>query len=165
MARKPTQYDNTEVKAFLIELETMDYRYVPRWMDDCISGAASQVAGTQKFSPANLFNILRTLDIITSESVLNLLNRKREVIGDALVSERYAQYVAKAARCASNAIAHHHNYFEVEVKKETLPEIKPLPYSDEEMACIRYLSLNAPFAELVAYEKLLKEQYEEVTNV
>lgn len=159
MARKPTQFDNTEMKAFLNELNIMDYRYIPRWVDDCISGATTQVVGTQRFSPANLFNILRTLDTITTEAVLGYMNRKRDALGDKEVSERYAQLVAKAARTASGALKHHHNYYEVEIKKETQPEIKPLPYTDDEMACIKYLSLNAPFAELVAYEALLKEQY------
>ena len=159
MARPATTYNNTNVKTFLTELETMDYRYIPSWMDDCISGAAGQVAGTQKFSPANLFNILRTLDTITTESVLSFLNRKREAMGEAMITERYAQYVAKAARCASNALEHHHNYYEVEAKKDLIPEFKPLPYDEEELRVIKYLSLNAPHSELVAYEELLKSQY------
>lgn len=157
MARKPTSLDNTDVKNFLAETQILNYFELPRWLDDCFSGAAGQVAGTQKFSPAQLFNIVRSLDEITTESVLRFLNRKRDVVGDVQISERYAQYVAKAARVASQAIKYHRLYNKVD--NTEIEDVKPLPYSPEEMRVIKYLSLNSPHSELVAYEKLLKEQY------
>lgn len=103
-------YDNTEVKGMLNDMDCFNYNDLPSWMDDCISGATTQVAGTQRFSPANLFNLLRSLDEVSSTTVATALNRKREAMGDAPVSDRYAQYVAKAMRTASQALSHHINH-------------------------------------------------------
>lgn len=159
MARLPTSHNNINVKLFLNEFDTFDYFELPRWVDDCFSGACGQIAGNIRFSSIALFNIVRTLNEITTETVLRYLNRRKEALGETLVTERYAQYVAKAARCASQAIAHHKLYQQPESETNlTLDEIR-LPYTDEEMRVIKYLSLNAPFSELVAYEKLLKENY------
>lgn len=107
MARLPTSHDNTATKEVLMDLEIFNYGDVPRWLDDVISGACGQVSGTQKFSPASLYNLISILDTITTETVETFLNRKRVALGDAPVSTRYAQYVAKAARCASEAVQYH----------------------------------------------------------
>lgn len=103
-------FDNTEVKNMLNELDCFNYNELPRWMDDCISGATTQVVGTQRFSPAALYNLLRSLDTVSSVTVAEALNRKREALGDAPVSTRYAQYVTKAIRTASGALSHHANH-------------------------------------------------------
>ena len=100
-------HNNIDTKEILMDLEIFNYGDVPRWLDDVVSGSCGQVPGTQKFSPAALYSIISTLDIISSETVGALLNRKREALGDAPVSVRYAQYVAKAARCASEAVQYH----------------------------------------------------------
>lgn len=151
--------DNKEVKQFLNSLDTFNYEDLPSWLDDVISGACGQVAGTQKFSPARLFNIISCLETISAKTIADLLNRKREALGEEKVSERYARYVASAARCASQAVAHHKSFRNVVIEEPVMKEFKPLPYSSDEMKVIKYLSLNAPFAELVAYEAQLKANY------
>lgn len=110
MARPIAKHDNTDIKNMLVEQGFFDYNELPRWMDDCISGATTQVAGTQRYSPANLFNILRTLDELSTETVGSMINRKRIAFGDEPFSDRYVQYVTKAARCASQALSHHVNH-------------------------------------------------------
>lgn len=158
MARKPTTYNNKDVKLFLHELDTFNYFELPRWVDDCFAGACGQIPGNIRFSSIALFNIVHSLDEISTETVLRLLNRRKEALGEPLVTERYSQYIAKAARCASQAIAHHKLYQQPESEATITPSYV-LPYTDDEMRVIKYLSLNAPFSELVAYEKILKENY------
>lgn len=153
--------DNSECKEFLNNLYAFDYNEVPSWIDDVISGACGQVPGTQKFSPAKLFNILRSLDVITTDSVHKYLNRRAEALGDEECSDRYSRYVTQAVRCGSQAIIHHKAYQPLPEEIKYVPKVvAPLPYTDEEMKVLKRLSLTASFAEVQAYEAELKAKYE-----
>ena len=151
---------NTECKEFLNSLDALSYNEVPSWIDDVISGACGQVPGTQKFSPAKLFNMLRALDVITTDSVHTYLNRRAEALGDTPCSDRYTRYVTQAVRCGSQAITHHKAYQPLpEEPKYVAKAFTPLPYTDEEMGVLKRLSLTASFADVVAYETELKTKY------
>lgn len=151
--------DNTEVKQFITDLNIIGYENIPAWMDDCCYGATGQLGHSdERLSPARILGILRCLDSISSKTVGQLLNRKREALGDELYSDRHVRRVAQVVRCASQAITYHKN-FQPTTSAVEIAECKPLPYSDEEMKVIKHLSLNAPFAELKAYEETLKAKY------
>lgn len=122
MARKPEEYDNSKIKQYMLENGyggDGDYFELPRWMDDVFSGAAGQISGTQKFSPPRLWRLLCSLDVVSTESVKTAMNRKRIALGDEPISDRYAQYVCKALRCASQALSYHKD------KSETY-EVRPV---------------------------------------
>lgn len=121
MARKPDVFDNSSVKAFMLENGfggDGDYTELPKWMDDVFSGAAGQISGTQKFSPPRLWRLLCSLDTISTQTVMGAMNRKRVALGYEPVSERYAQYVCKALRCASQAIVYHKDKNNSSVRSE-----------------------------------------------
>lgn len=111
--RKAEIYDNKDIQEFLIDNDFSvgcDYADLPSWLDDIISGACGQIAGTQKFSPPRLWRLLYSLDTISTELVSSAINRKRLAFGDAPVSERYIRYVCAALRCASQAIRYHKRF-------------------------------------------------------
>lgn len=149
--------DNSATKLFLNDLDALCYSELPSWLDDCFAGAAGQLSGS-RIRPSRVFGLVRALEVINSDTVAQAINRKRLALGDQPYSERYCRMLAQACRCASQAIQHHKNYHTVE-KGAELQECAPLPYSEDEMRCIKYLSLNAPFSELVAYESELKAKY------
>lgn len=152
--------DNSAVKLFLNDLDVFSYRDLPDWIDDCLAGAAGQIAGS-RVRPSRIFGLLASLDSISPTSVARVMNRKREALGDQPYSDRYCRMVAAACRCASQAITYHSNYHPI--TREAEPEFKtiqPLPYSDDEMRELKRLSLNAPFATLQAYEQELKAKYD-----
>lgn len=143
MARKPEEYDNSKIKRYMLENGyggDGDYFELPRWMDDVFSGAAGQIAGTQKFSPPRLWRLLCSLDVISTESVKSAMNRKRLALGDAPISDRYAQYVCKALRCASQALTYHKDknvFTEAQKVEEPLDFTKQMKFTDIELDMIR----------------------------
>lgn len=143
MARKPEEYDNSKIKRYMLENGyggDGDYFDLPRWMDDVFSGAAGQISGTQKFSPPRLWRLLCSLDIVSTESVKTAMNRKRLALGDEPISDRYAQYVCKALRCASQALSYHKDKNECSVARaenSVVDFAQQMKFTDIELDMIR----------------------------
>lgn len=105
MARPPMKTDNILVKEFLIPYTS--YYTVPDWVDDLIRGSKGQMTALQsQVGSASVFRLLQSLEVITTASVRESINKKRVALGYPEYSPRMVEYYTAAARCASQAIMH-----------------------------------------------------------
>lgn len=159
---------NNEVRDLLNTLEgvydSKSYAAdIPRWVDDCLAGAAGQVPGTQRVSAYRLFTLLSYLDEISTETVGNMMNRKRIAIEGKGYSRSYIEFMTKALRCASQAIAHHEkNRTPVIYTKSDLyktgecpegyePATTVVKYTEAQLETIRALAVAGKLDELDAF--------------
>ncbi len=106
--------DNFMVKYFLNSEEfqaiydTESYRYeMPSHIDDRLRGATGQFSGTQRPTGLRVFMILKTLDVISTETVSEIINRKKIAIDGHGYSEAYIRQWVNTLTCASQSINHY----------------------------------------------------------
>lgn len=158
--------NNEPTLGYLIGLGGLTYDDLPSDITDLLYGAAGQIDGTRRMSPVFVYSMVMSLPIISTSTVGDWLNRKRELEGEANYSVRYVRKVTAAARCASRAIFHYSKtggVLEVPQRYQApLSETPAVPYSDEEKKALRFLSINRSHSEYVNYLNLLKLKYREV---
>lgn len=153
--------NNREIRNYLSSLNSVELEGMPGWIEDIISGATSQVGGSARIGRGRLFGMLLALDEITPATVAQLMNRKRQALGEAPYGDRHCRKVAAALRCASNGIKHHRAKYDPKPVSDNAPSFQPspLPYSDDEMRELKRRSISGPFSELQKYESALKAKY------
>lgn len=105
-------YNNQEVVTLLksfTDIYDYDsfYTFIPALIDDCLNGATGQMNMTNRPSAYKVFNLLKLLPIISTQTVGELMNAKRETITGTLFSSNYISKWTKVLRCASDALKFH----------------------------------------------------------
>ncbi|MDU6079129.1 MAG: hypothetical protein E6662_11860 [Pantoea sp.] len=92
------------------------YGDMPSRSEDIFTGCCKQsdsATDNTKVNPRTVFAVLRSIPFITTESVLEFLNRKRDVLQDAGgVNERYAQYICLICERVIRVFQHHKLFVE-----------------------------------------------------
>ena len=157
--------NNEPTIGYLLTIGGLTYDDLPSCITDLLYGAAGQIDGTRRMSPVFVYSMVMSLPIISTSTVGDWLNRKRELEGEANYSVRYIRKVTAAARCASKAIYHFSKTGgELDVPqryKAPTTETSSVPYSAEEKARLRWLSIHSSHSDYIDYLNTLKLKYKE----
>lgn len=101
---KPKETPNAHQEFFF---ELMKGAPEPVWLDDVLTGVGRQQTGNTIIPKKQIINLLTALPTISTQRVMNVVNRKRAVMGDKPMSERHAQMLTQTLRNAIDALDYH----------------------------------------------------------
>lgn len=154
--------NNESTIGYLLSIGGLTYDDLPSDLTDLLYGAAGQIDGTRRMSPVFIYSMVMSLPIISTTSVGDWLNKKREMEGEANYSVRYVRKVTAAARCASKAIYHFSvtsGHVDMPAKYKAPASTAAVPYNDEERSQLRHISINGSHSEYIDYLNTLKLKY------
>lgn len=167
--------NNTKVKEALSDLPSLYDS--SEWVKDIIRGSLGQISSSseRELSQSKIFHLLRTLDIITTSSVGEILNVQYRQKTNKDLTKRQIQKYTKICCNASSAIQlqmdkgesvstelESFNFRKDAIGYLTYKEGEVFlngmirPFTDDEREVVRYLSIKGTTAELNQYIDTLK---------
>ena len=119
---------NKEVREYLsnmhpdvYSLESFDI-LAKSWLDDILAGAGGQMTGTRNPSAYKVFTILSIMESISTITVGNYLNMKRDALDEKLYAKSYIEQWTNCLKCASQAVAYHSRNYPAYIPKKVRKE-------------------------------------------